>query len=285
MNRLNTKPELAEYTKLHFIASRGTYSQVLHCLEKYSNYINKIDEHYHTPLHYAIEYNQPIDIIKLLLSSGAHVNVHFSGGDETALHTSVGSNNYNLVKLLLDNNANVNIRTSRGETPLHRACINNAYNRVKIVYELIKHGANIEARDKDGLTPLMYAARANNVNYINALMLNKAYAYAQDNEGNTALHYAAQKKDIEGKSHALRFLLRRGVDPNIRNKEGLTPLHLAAYFENQHAIYLLKDYGASRYIRNNEGITPLYSIGGPSVSICINLMLNEKYYVREEECW
>lgn len=283
MNRLNTKPELAEYTKLHFIASRGTYSEVLHCLEKYSNYINKIDEHYHTPLHYAIGNNRPVTIVKLLISYGANLNAHFPRGYETALHLAVENNNYNLVKLLLDNNANVNIRNSRGETPLHVACINSVCNRTKIVYELINHGANLEARDKDGLTPLMYAARANNGKYVNALMLNKAYAYAQDNEGNTALHYAAQKKDIEGKSHALRFLLRRGVDPNIRNKEGWTPLHLAAYFENQHAIYLLKDYGASRYIRTNEGITPLYSIGGPSVSICIKLMLNEKYYAKEEE--
>ena len=44
------------------------------------------------------------------------------------------------------------------KTPLHRAARNNAR---EVAVELIEHGANVHAKDKDGITPLLLAALCN----------------------------------------------------------------------------------------------------------------------------
>ena len=62
---------------------------------------------------------------------------------------------------------------------------------------LLKAGENIEARDKDGRTPLIWAARHNNnPEVIEALLKAGANARAKDKEGKTAVDYAKDNKKI-----------------------------------------------------------------------------------------
>lgn len=66
----------------------------------------------------------------------------------------------------------------------------------------------------------------------------------------TALHGVAGEEQLE----MAKFLLDSGADPNARNDEGITPLHLAAYPE---MVGLLVQRGADINARSVDGRTPL----------------------------
>ena len=64
------------------------------------------------------------------------------------------------------------------------------------IESLLKAGADIEARDKDGETPLIIAARSNNPEVIEVLLTGGANAKAKNEAGETALDYAKKNKKI-----------------------------------------------------------------------------------------
>jgi ankyrin repeat protein len=112
-------------------------------------------------------------VCDFLIEQGADVNYSRSDTGETALHSALAKAGrpYYLyvVKLLLERGANVNAATltgktteafmrdvrTRGETPLHRAA---AYADSAVIALLLEHGANKEARDVNGDTPLSWAS-------------------------------------------------------------------------------------------------------------------------------
>ena len=74
----------------------------------------------------------------------------------------------------------------------------------------------------------------------------------RERHGITPLHYAARNGHLE----VVEFLLEHGADPNARIKYGYTPLHVAAFHCNDVAASILIDHGADPTIKDNEGRTP-----------------------------
>ncbi|XP_057969220.1 uncharacterized protein LOC131158394 [Malania oleifera] len=56
---------------------------------------------------------------------------------------------------------------------------------------------------------------------------------------------------------AVETILKKGVDANYRDKQGLSLLHLAALFNQTDIAFVLMDYGASVDCKNSQGETPL----------------------------
>ena len=112
-------------------------------------------------------------VVDFLITHGADVNYALPDTGETALHSALckAGRPYFLyvVKLLVENGADVNAKTipgretggfmrdvrTKGETPLHRAA---AYGDEEMISYLIDHGADREARDATGDSPLSWAS-------------------------------------------------------------------------------------------------------------------------------
>jgi ankyrin repeat protein len=108
-----------------------------------------------------------IEIVKLLLSSGADVNASTPSGT-TALLLAAPKGNAALVKLLLDHGAQVNARNERGFTPLMQAGASDSKN-VEVVRLLIAARADVKAKTTDGETVLAWASKLGQTAIVKAL--------------------------------------------------------------------------------------------------------------------
>ncbi len=115
---------------------------------------------------------------------------------------------------------------------LHQAVINGDLAQVQ---QLISGGADVNAKDTAGFTPLFYAAQEGKIDICQFLANNGANVNAKDQYGNTPLHYSAVKGHLE----VCRILLSKGADPMVQNLTGGTPLAMARAGGNTQIIQML----------------------------------------------
>ncbi len=99
--------------------------------------------------------------------------------------------------------------------------------RADYIRVLISEGANVNAKDKNGRTPLMYAAFISSTPEIVQLLLEKgAELEARDTTGFTPLMFAAGKSSTP---EIVELLIEKGAEVNARGPDGKTPLMFAAW--------------------------------------------------------
>jgi ankyrin repeat protein len=152
-----------------------------------------------------------IGILRLLLNKGVLINGRNNEG-ETAL-TVVAS--YDDTPLP-DNLAELAYGSSEGAKAMQRK-------RMEVARFLLQAGADIEARDLEGGTPLLRAAQHGRAEMTELLLSRGAKHGIKDKHGYTPLHWAA----FNNQPAAVRVLLNHGADVKSKNKEGRTPLDLA----------------------------------------------------------
>ena len=126
-----------------------------------------------------------------------------------------------IADLLIAKGANVNARDKSGATPLHQAALKGNLGFAAL---LLQHGADVNARDGDGATPLHNAALSGHREVAELLLDKGADREARDTEsGGTPLYHAA----AWGRTAVVELLIARGADVNAGNKTGVTPLAAA----------------------------------------------------------
>jgi hemoglobin len=116
----------------------------------------------HTPLYYAanhVDFSRPGDgkaVAETLIQHGADVNVHSGPIQGTPLHTAARRDNVAVGQVLLAAGADKEARDIKGETPLRRALNCRQPGMMEL---LLAHGANPEAPDKRGVTPRQVAKK------------------------------------------------------------------------------------------------------------------------------
>lgn len=126
---------------------------------------------------------------------------------------------------------------------------------VQMINLLCSSGANPDARNQIGTTNRTALMAASDykpewrIAYTKALVENGANVNLKDNNGNTALMYNINDNDT------FKFLVENKADLNIRNNKGQTILILAAEAEKSGIIVFLVSCGANINLRDNNGIT------------------------------
>ena len=198
-------------------------------------------------------------IVELLISNGADVNAKaLQYGDDakrgrgiTPLHAAAGNGHVEIAKLLIENGANLNAN-SHGNTPLHAASISNTKDLVEL---LIENGANVNAKNDSGESALMRSTQDGNHQIAQLLIDNGANPLdVYFSEKDVSLFQAANKGDVESLSQQLNS----GADVNVKNRYGMTPLHVAAKFASKEVIELLIDKKADIDAQSESGQSALH---------------------------
>ncbi|TGJ80467.1 hypothetical protein E0Z10_g8295 [Xylaria hypoxylon] len=257
------------------------------CLEAGAD-IEAKDGNGRTPLMLALEHdNKPSrSIIRILLNAGADVEAKDDNGYTPLMLTSSKHNaNRDIIRLLLDAGADTEaINEATGYTALHLAAIRGP---VEVTQILLEAGANKEARDSSGRTPLLVAvtvrpglsvrvppkAGANKEDMLLAfpgylemertvqvLLEAGADKEARDAAGNTPLLAAAG--DSTAGRFAARILLDAGADREVRNSAGDTPLLAAAKLQDVDVVKALLKAGADKEAKDPAGNTPVLAAAG-----------------------
>ena len=205
-----------------------------------------------TYLHAAIDLSRSIEIIRTLLDMGADPNLE-GLGRASPMRAAIpygrcSSNGLEVLDELVKAGGDITVKDGASATLMHefalvRECTNELARA--FVGRLTALGLDIEARDRDGSTPLNEAARQRrSVSVVRALIESGADVNSRDRSGRTPLHnvisdppleetvieeviliYAQSDREMARQQSDIGLLLlRNGADPNLLDEVGMRPL-------------------------------------------------------------
>lgn len=175
-----------------------------------------------------------------------------SENNTTPLYVAAAKGYNNLIRFLFEHYVKVNAKTNQGVTPLYIAVQKRKFNSVSL---LLKHGASPHmAESNNGDTPLTVAASEHGDHKIVELLIKKKCDINyRNNDGNTALIFAAHNNYLP----LAQLLIKNGADINSTNYENGTALFAASQAGNRKMVQLLLNNNADKSISLSNGTTPL----------------------------
>ncbi len=187
----------------------------------------------------AVTFDQPATIEKLLVR-GFDPNTPNDKGVAGILVALQSEAPKSAMLLAQSPQTNVNVQNQLGETPLMLAAINNQLDLAK---SLIARGADV---NREGWTPLHYAAAKGHREMMRLLLENDAYLDSESANGTTPLMMAA----FSNSPLAVKLLLEEGADPTLVNHANASALDIALSKENQQSVFYIRAFTESWFIQN-----------------------------------
>ncbi|KAL4642020.1 SH3 and multiple ankyrin repeat domains protein 2 isoform X6 [Arapaima gigas] len=260
-SRVYKQPNIDEkqIAKLHTKANLRKFMDHIqhHQLDKVTKLLERgLDPNYHdpetgeTPLTFAAQFDNVVEIIKALKNGGAHLDFRAKDG-MTALHKAAKSNTLVALKTLLELGASPDYKDSRGLTPLYHTAL---VGGDPYCCELLLHEhSSISCQDENGWHEIHQACRYGHVQHLEHLLFYGADMSAQNASGNTALHICA----LYNQDHCARVLLVRGANKEVKNFNSQTPFQVAIIAGNFELAELIKNHKETDIVPFREA--PAYS--------------------------
>ena len=202
-----------------------------------------------------------LNLAQLLLKHGAEVNRR-DEANSTPLHLAIDWDRFMLTNMLLEHGADANVENNDGETPLHILSQSDIKDEGIILnlalLLLTNHDVEVNTPDKVNDTPLHLAIRRNRSGLVRILLEYGADSNAENNEGMTPLQILSESNEDERNIlNLVQLLFNNGAEGNRRDKANDTPLHLAIRGNRFRIAEVLIEHGADTNAENNQGMTPL----------------------------
>jgi ankyrin repeat protein len=203
-----------------------------------------------TPLHYAAFCGMHDIATFLIIEHSQDVNARGFRKEGTPLHVASREGFVEFASILLKHGADIEARDNMDWSPLERAT---SEGHVELTRVLLEHGANVNAEGINLLTPLFFALGPGKPEVARVLLKHGADVNAQNATRQTPLHRAKTKE-------VAQILLEHGADANaleIRARE--TPLHLASGDGRVDVVRVLLEHGVDANARDAYKRTPIHA--------------------------
>ena len=165
--------------------------------------------------------------------------------DSVDFFRAVNIDNADAVARMLAAGVDPNQLDPHGQPALTLALQTESLKVAKVLWDA--KGIQVDIRNQAGETPLMMAALKAEADAAAALL---AHGAAVQKDGWSPLHYAA----TGGSAAIVKLLLSKGAPLEARSPNGSTPLMMAARYGNEEAVDALLAAGADRTVKNDLGM-------------------------------
>jgi ankyrin repeat protein len=148
--------------------------------------------------------------LNLMISNGFNCDAYYRG--DPILYWAMQSASLDIIRLLHKHGADINAINGEGKTPIFDA---SGFGLADILEYLISHGACIDKATSDGTTPLIIASCYNQIDVTRILLSHNCDIDAKTTGGITALLYAV----VYGNVEIVRLLIDNGADKNIADRK------------------------------------------------------------------
>lgn len=282
------KEEINEYkgTPLLNAIVQGKRIEVIQLLIAHNIGLNERSDKGETALHCAIT-SFPGSFEYLFSIFKDQINVEDKEGN-TLLHLIAKNSNLQgheeKIAELIINHPNINLSVSSDENIKTPICEAASEGNLSIIKKLHDRHVSLDERARNGSTPLLFAAQNGHDHVVDFLIKNKADVNARSHSSCNALYYVIEneKTNTLQKQEVINLLLGNNIALNVRN--GVHVLHVAAcYCKNKETLNILVNLpGIELNIRNNQGNTPI-SLAAVHGNLTLLKLLVEKGVSPHEE--
>lgn len=194
-----------------------------------------------------------LELITELLDAGVNPNIYLNG--RSAVQILIEEGKFEIAKLLIKHGAEINFVNSNGLSLLHYAVLSGNLDLIRFFCQ--HPNISINNKNADGTSAAIAALLCNNEEALKCLIFEGIDLNVRDNSGQTIAHEVIKRGNLS----ILLILKNAGVDFNVKSHNGITPMHIAAQKGRIDLIKALVSAKADINAQDYSNLSPLDSKG------------------------